>query len=56
MTNSRIYFKSNIRSHRSIWNFLVNLMAGLIAYTYLPKKPSIDLEPKELLALPSATF
>ena len=42
--------------HRRIWNFLVNLMAGLIAYTYLPKKPSIDLEPKDLLALPSATF
>ena len=42
--------------HRSIWNFLVNLIAGLIAYTYLPKKPSIDLEPKELLSLPSATF
>ena len=42
--------------HRSIWNFLVNLMAGLIAYTYLPNKPSIDLKPKELLALPSATF
>ena len=35
---------------------LVNLMAGSIAYTYLAKKPSIDLEPKELLALPSATF
>jgi hypothetical protein len=42
--------------HRSIWNFLVNLMAGLIAYTYLPNKPSIDLEPKELLALPPAVF
>ncbi len=42
--------------HRSIWNFLVNLMAGLIAYTYLPNKPSIDLEPKRLLALPPAVF
>jgi hypothetical protein len=37
-------------------------MAGLIAYTYLPNKAtqskhrSIDLEPIELLALPSATF
>ena len=24
--------------HRSIWNFLVNLIAGLIAYSYLPQK------------------
>ncbi|VEP13354.1 transposase (fragment) [Hyella patelloides LEGE 07179] len=28
--------------HRSIWNFLVNLMAGLIASSYLPQKPSLD--------------
>ena len=26
--------------HRSIWKFLVNLMAGLIVYSYLPHKPS----------------
>lgn len=38
--------------HRSIWNFLLNLMAGLIAYTYLQEKPSLDLEPKALQALP----
>ncbi len=42
--------------HRSIWNFLVNLMAGLIAYSYLPNKPSLDLEPKALSALPPAVF
>ncbi len=42
--------------HRSIWNFLVNLFAGLIAYTYLPQKPSLDLKPKGLLALPPALF
>ncbi len=29
--------------HRSARNFLVNLMAGLIAYCHLPKKPSLDL-------------
>lgn len=40
--------------HRSIWNFLVNLLSGLIAYTYLPKKPSLDLEYKDLQALPPA--
>jgi Transposase DDE domain len=38
------------------FNFLVNLMAGLAAYTYLPKKPSIDLYPKDLPALPPAIF
>lgn len=42
--------------HRSIWNFLVNLMAGLIAYTYLPHKPSLDLELKALSVLPPAVL
>jgi hypothetical protein len=37
--------------HRSPSNFLVNLMAGLIAYCHQPKKPSLDLG---LLALPAA--
>jgi hypothetical protein len=40
--------------HRSVWNFMVNILAGLIAYTYLPKKPSLDLGPKGLAALPPA--
>jgi hypothetical protein len=38
----------------SCWNF--HLMAGLIAYTYQPKFPSLDLQPKGLLALPPAIF
>jgi hypothetical protein len=42
--------------HRSIFNFLVNLIAGLTTYTYLPKKPSIDIHPKGLPALPNAIF
>ena len=42
--------------HRSPFNFLVNLMAGLAAYTKLPKKPSIDIYPKDLPALPFAIF
>ncbi len=29
--------------HRSPINFLVHLMAGLIAYCHQPKKPSLDL-------------
>jgi hypothetical protein len=31
--------------HRSPTNFLVNLIGGLIAYCWQPKKPSIDLNP-----------
>ena len=42
--------------HRSVFNFLVNLLAGLVAYTYSDKKPSLNLEPKGLPALPPAIF
>ncbi len=42
--------------HRSVFNFLVNLLAGLVAYTYTPKKPVLDLEFKGLPALPPAIF
>ena len=42
--------------HRSIWNFMVNLLSGLVAYTYLPTKPSLDLEHKGLKALTTALF
>lgn len=38
--------------HRSPINFLVNLVAGLIAYTYQPKKPSLNLRPSELDQFP----
>lgn len=30
--------------HRSFENFLSNLIAGLIAYSFIPKKPSINLD------------
>jgi hypothetical protein len=31
--------------HRKVPNFMVNLVAGLIAYTYQPQKPSLyDIE------------
>ena len=42
--------------HRSVHNFMVNLLGGLIAYTYHPIKPSLDLENKGLPALPPAIF
>ena len=34
--------------HRSTTNFLVNLIAGLIAYTWQPKKPSLHLSDNDL--------
>jgi hypothetical protein len=39
--------------HRSVSNFLVNLVSGLVAYSLQPSKPSLDLTPqdKTLLAL-----
>ena len=39
--------------HRSVSNCLVNLLAGLIAYTWREKKPSLNIRVKELLQLPA---
>ena len=30
--------------HRSMANFITNLVSGLLAYCFLPKKPSIHIE------------
>jgi hypothetical protein len=35
--------------HRSIYNFIVNILCGLIAYCHQPKKPTISLLNKDLL-------
>ena len=37
--------------HRSQNNFIVNLLSGLIAYTYQPKKPKISGVSRTILAL-----
>ena len=37
--------------HRSPTNDLVNILAGLVAYTHQPKKPSLKLSPEETLQL-----
>jgi hypothetical protein len=37
--------------HRSVANFLVNLLAALIAYTYQEKKPALDLQATEMALL-----
>lgn len=34
--------------HRSVQNFLVNLFSGLIAYSFFPKKPSINFNQRDL--------
>ena len=41
--------------HRSVNNFLVNVIAGLIAYTHQPKKPSLNLVDEDLATLPVLT-
>jgi len=42
--------------HRSPTNFFVNLIAGLVAYTYREKKPSLNIRIKEQLQLPALVF
>lgn len=37
--------------HRSFWNFLVNLVSGLIAYSWRQKKPTLNYDVKELRLL-----
>lgn len=40
--------------HRSVFNFLVNLLAGLIAYCRQPKKPSLKFAAQDMALLPVA--
>jgi hypothetical protein len=37
--------------HRSVYNFIVNMLCGLISYTHQPKKPTISLSREDALAL-----
>lgn len=39
--------------HRSVANFLVNVVSGLIAYTHQEKKPSLNLTGDEMAFLPA---
>ena len=39
--------------HRCVPNFLVNLLGGLIAYTYQEKEPSLHIRTQELAQLPA---
>jgi len=42
--------------HRSVANYFVNLLAGLVAYTFREKKPSLSIRVKEQLQLPMLVF
>lgn len=42
--------------HRSVANCFVNLLAGLVAYTWRVKKPSLNIRVKEQLQLPALVF
>ena len=39
--------------HRSVWNFLSNLMGGLLSYTFQREKPSLNLQENERKLLES---
>ena len=41
--------------HGSTTNFIVTLIAGLIAYTEQARKPSLDLSGKDMALLPALT-
>jgi hypothetical protein len=49
--NDRLKNISNIKHtrHRSLWNFLGNTASGLIAYCWKEKKPSLNLNFKDLV-------
>ena len=42
--------------HRSVANCFVNLLGGLIAYTWREKKPSLNIRVTEQLQLPAPVF
>ena len=42
--------------HRSVANFFVNLLAGLVAYTHREKKLSLNIRVKDQLQLPALVF
>ncbi len=46
----------NERHPKGVGNFLVNVIAGLIAYTYQDKKPSLNLTIEDLDSLQEAHF
>ena len=39
--------------HRSVTNFLVNVISALIAYSHKEKKPSLNIRANDLAGLPA---
>jgi len=39
--------------HRSVVNFLLNVVSSLIAYTHQEKKPSLNLTEEQMVLLPA---
>jgi hypothetical protein len=56
MISSRTFVRSSIRATAAWTDFVVNLLAALVAYTYQEKKPSLNLYPDDLAALPATIF
>ena len=52
-TNSNVRHRLNIPQHRNAINFIVNPVAGLLAFTRQTKKLSLHLSDKDLAALPT---
>jgi hypothetical protein len=46
-TEEMVFIQIEHTRHRSLWNFLGNVAAGLIAYTWHEKKPSLNIRVKE---------
>src|SRR5579871_1313022 len=44
-------FRSSHSRHRSPTNFLVNVLAGVLAYCHQPKKPSLQVTPEVLAVM-----
>lgn len=42
--------------HHRVANCFVNVLAGLVAYTYREEKPSLNIRVKEQLQLPALVF
>lgn len=42
--NLKICVSYNIQEHRSINGFLFNIMCTLAAYSFFPKKPSLNIK------------
>lgn len=45
-------YQTDVGPAESVTTFIVNVLAGLIAYSFREKKPSLNIEIKEIILLP----